>query len=70
MDLYRGNELVKQFKVDDSGVNTLEVQYAHCVRALQRGEPSLCDMDRALDVQKVIEAAYESDRKGEVVKVR
>jgi predicted dehydrogenase len=32
-------------------------------------KPSLCDMDRALEVQQVIEAAYESDRTGKLVKV-
>lgn len=70
MDLYRESKLVKQLTVDDSKVNTLEAQFAHCVGALRREEPSLCDMDRALEVQKVIEASYQSDRTGEVVRIR
>lgn len=70
MSLYRGKDLVKTITVDDSKVDTLEAQFAHCVRALQRKEPSLCDMDRALEVQKVIEAAYQSDATGKVVKVK
>jgi len=70
MNLYRADKLVEQIAVDDSKVNTLDAQFAHCVRALQRKEPSLCDMDRALDVQKVIEAAYRSDATGKVVAVR
>jgi predicted dehydrogenase len=69
MNLYQGNKLVEQMAVDDSKVNTLQAQFAHCVHALLKGEPSLCDVDRALDVQKVIEAAYESDRTGKVVQV-
>ncbi len=70
MNLYEGNKLVEQTTVDDSKVNTLEAQFAHCVNALQKGEPSLCDVDRALDVQRVIEAAYESDRTGKVARVK
>ena len=69
MHLYEGGKLVEQMAVDDSKVNTLEVQFAHCVDALLKKKPSLCDMDRALDVQRVIEAAYESDRTGKVAKV-
>lgn len=70
MRLYCGNQLVEELPVDDRGVNVLEAQFSHCVGALLREEPSLCDTDRALDVQEVIEAAYESDRTGEVAKVR
>ena len=69
MNLYRADKLVKQVTVDDSKVNTLEAQFAHCVRALAKGEPSLCDADRALEVQKVIEAAYRSDATGRVVRI-
>lgn len=70
MNLYCADKLVRQIAVDDSKVNTLEAQFAHCVRALQRDEPSLCDVGRALEVQKVIEAAYESDRIGRPVAIR
>ena len=70
MNLYRGDKLIKQIAEDDAKVNTLEAQFAHCIRALAKGEPSLCDMGPALDVQKVIEAAYQSDQTGQVVRVR
>jgi len=69
MDLYRGNERVEQIAANDAGVNLLEAQFAHCVEALRTGNPSLCDMDRALDVQAVITAAYQSDASGQVVAV-
>jgi predicted dehydrogenase len=69
MNLYQANKLVEQLAVDDSKVNVLQAQFAHCVEALVKEKPSLCDVDRALDVQKVIEAAYQSDRTGKVVKV-
>jgi len=69
MNLYQGNKLIVQMAVDDSKVNTLEAQFAHCVDALLKKKPSLCDMDRALDVQRVIEAAYQSDRMKRIVKV-
>jgi predicted dehydrogenase len=47
----------------------LQAQFAHSVESLVKEKPSLCDMDRALEVQQVIEAAYESDRTGKLVKV-
>jgi predicted dehydrogenase len=56
--------------VDDATVNTLAAQFAHCVKALRTGTPSRCAPDRALDMQKLIEAAYRSDAAGEVMRVR
>ncbi|OGV74440.1 MAG: hypothetical protein A3K19_05505 [Lentisphaerae bacterium RIFOXYB12_FULL_65_16] len=70
MNLYQADKLVETITVDDAKVNTLAAQFAHCVKALRAGKPSLCDPDRALEVQKVIEAAYRSDAAGEVVRVR
>ncbi|MDP6355270.1 MAG: hypothetical protein QF473_09230, partial [Planctomycetota bacterium] len=70
MKLFHGSALVKQLEVDNSKVNTLKAQFNHCMRALTRSEPSLCDMNRALGVQKIIDAAYESDRTGTVVRVK
>ena len=70
MKLFQGSALVKQLEVDNSKVNTLKAQFNHCMRALTRSEPSLCDMNRALGVQKIIDAAYESDRTGTVARVK
>jgi predicted dehydrogenase len=70
MDLYSEDRLVEQVVPDDTKINLLQAQFAHCTRALTRGEPSLCDMERALEVQKVIEAAYESARTGQVARIR
>jgi predicted dehydrogenase len=70
MDLYSEDKLVEQMVPDDYKVNLLEAQFAHCARALTKAEPSLCDVERALDVQKVIEASYESARTGQVARVR
>ncbi|HSU66891.1 MAG TPA: Gfo/Idh/MocA family oxidoreductase, partial [Tepidisphaeraceae bacterium] len=69
VDLYRGSERVEQIAANEAGTNLLEAQLAHCIEALQTGKPSLCDTDRALDVQAVIEAAYQSDASGQVVAV-
>lgn len=69
MRLYEGNILTKTVTVDDSKVDVLKEQFAHCVHALRKEEPSLCDVEQALRIQKVIEAAYKSDRSHKIVKV-
>jgi predicted dehydrogenase len=70
MNLYQADKLVETITVDDATVNTLAAQFAHCVKALRTGTPSRCAPDRALDMQKLIEAAYRSDAAGEVMRVR
>lgn len=70
MRLYQADKLKKTFTVNDAKTDTLKTQFAHCVKALRSGSPSLCDIEQALEVQTVIEAAYRSDKEKTAIEIK
>lgn len=60
----------KPFLIESDEQNALDRQLETCLNALRTGQPCLLDVCNAIDVQRTIEAAYQSAREGRRVRLR
>lgn len=55
------------YTIESDGKTTIDRQLKTCLDAIRSGKESLLDVENAIDVQRTIEAAYQSSREGRLV---